>query len=80
MLIAARRSIMTNNQLYLAIGLPCLTIIVSLIVSLVQLSGVKDSIREIREDIRSLNAKFDILIGKVAELDTRLSIIEERFK
>jgi len=78
---------MTNNQLYLAIGLPCMTIMASLIISLVQISGVKYSIRElredlreIREDIRSLNAKFDILIGKVAELDTRLSIIEERFK
>jgi hypothetical protein len=71
---------MTNNQLYLAIGLPCLTIMVSLIVSLVQLSGVKDSIREIREDIRSFNVKIDILTGKFAEIDTRLSIIEERVK
>jgi hypothetical protein len=71
---------MSNNQLYLAIGLPCITIMVSLIISLVQLSGVKDSIREIREDIRSLNAKFDILTGKLAEMDTRLSVIEERVK
>jgi hypothetical protein len=71
---------MSNNQLYLAIGLPCTTIMVSLIISLVQLSGVKDSIREIREDIRSLNAKFDILTGKLAEMDTRLSVIEERVK
>ena len=71
---------MTNNQLYLAIGLPCLTIMVSLIVSLAQLSGVKDPMREIREDIRSLNVKFDILTGKFAEIDTRLSIIEERVK
>jgi hypothetical protein len=70
----------SNNQLYLAIGLPCTTIMVSLIISLVQLSGVKDSIREIREDIRSLNAKFDILTGKLAEMDTRLSVIEERVK
>ncbi|HTU43679.1 MAG TPA: hypothetical protein VMF91_01365 [Bryobacteraceae bacterium] len=71
---------MTNNQLYLAIGLPCMTIMVSLIVSLVQLSGVKDSIREIREDIRSLKVKINILTGKFAEIDTRLSIIEERVK
>lgn len=78
---------MTDTQLYLAIGLPCLTIMASLIISLVQLSGVRDSIREfredmreIREDIRSLNAKFDILVGKLAEMDTRLSIIEERVK
>jgi hypothetical protein len=71
---------MSNNQLYLAIGLPCMTIMVSLIISLLQLSGVKDSIRDIREDIHSLNAKFDILTGKLAEMDTRLSVIEERVK
>jgi hypothetical protein len=71
---------MTNNQLYLAIGLPCITIMVSLIISLIQLSAVKDSIREIREDIRSLATKIDILIGKLAEMDTRLSVIEERVK
>jgi hypothetical protein len=45
---------MTNQQLYLAVGLPCLTIIVSLIVSLVQLSGIREDIREIRGDIKLL--------------------------
>lgn len=78
---------MTNNQLYLAIGLPCLTIMASLIISVVQWFGVRDSIREIREDmreiredVRGLNAKIDILTGKVAEIDTRLTVIEERVK
>jgi len=78
---------MTNNQLYLAIGLPCLTIMASLIISIVQWMGVRDTVRELREDIReirddirSLNAKIDILTGKVAEIDTRLTVIEERFR
>jgi hypothetical protein len=44
---------MTNAQLYFAIGLPCFTIVTSLIISLVQVPGVRDSIREIREDIRN---------------------------
>jgi hypothetical protein len=77
---------MTNTQVYLAIGLPCLTIMASLVISVVQWFGVRESIREIREgmreirdDIRGLNAKLDILTGKVAEIDTRLTLIEERF-
>lgn len=49
---------MSNAQLYLAVGLPCLTIIVSLIVSLVQLSGIREDIREIRSDIKMLTGKL----------------------
>lgn len=56
---------MTNAQLYFAIGLPCFTIVTSLIISLVQISGVKDSVREIREDIREIRSDIKILTGKV---------------
>ncbi len=66
---------MTNAQLYFAIGLPCFTIVTSLIISLVQVSGVRDSIkeireeiREIREDIREIRSDIKILTGKVYEL------------
>jgi hypothetical protein len=52
---------MTDARLYLAIGLPMLTVIASLIVSLVQISGIRDDIREIRGDIK-------LLTGKVYEL------------
>ena len=52
---------MTNTQLYFAIGLPCFTIVTSLIVSLLQISGI-------REDIREVNRRIDLLTGKVYEL------------
>lgn len=64
---------MTNTQLYLAIGLPCITVITALVISLVQISGIRD-------DIRSLLSKLDLLTGKVAEMDTRLAVVEERLK
>jgi hypothetical protein len=48
---------MTNTQLYFAIGLPCLTIIVSLILSLFQMSGVREDIREIRADIKNIEKR-----------------------
>jgi hypothetical protein len=52
---------MTNAQLYFAIGLPCFTIVTSLIVSMLQISGI-------REDIREINRRIDLLTGKVYEL------------
>ena len=48
-------------QLYFAIGLPCLTVLTSLIVSLFQIAGVREDIREIRSDIK-------LLTGKVYEM------------
>jgi hypothetical protein len=62
---------MTNAQLYLAIGLPCITVMTALILSLLQISAIRD-------DIRSLATKMDLLTGKVAGIDTRLAILEER--
>lgn len=69
---------MTNTQLYFAIALPCFTIIVSLLVSVVQWWGVKESIKEIREDIREIRADIKMIVSKIAEMDTRLTVMEER--
>jgi hypothetical protein len=65
--------IVNNLQLYIAIGLPTIAVLASLTVSLFQISGIREDIREIRNDIK-------LLTGKVAEIDTRLSLIEERIK
>jgi hypothetical protein len=55
---------MTNTQLYFAIGLPCFTIVASLIVSMVQISGIREDIREIRSDIKILTGKVYELMGE----------------
>ena len=55
---------MTNLQLYLAVGLPTIAVLASMVVSLVQISGLRDDIREIRRSI-------DLLTGKVYELMAR---------
>lgn len=64
---------MSNLQLYFAIGLPCTTVIASVIISLFQISGVHEDIREIRSDMK-------FIVSKLAELCTRMSVIEERIK
>jgi hypothetical protein len=59
---------MTNQQLYLAVGLPVLAIITSLIVSLLQISGIRAELGDIRADIRELRGDMKLLTGKVYEL------------
>jgi hypothetical protein len=69
-----------NLQLNIAIGLPTVAVLASLTVTrvppgiyrrggLIQISGIREDIGEIRNDIK-------LLTGKVAEVDTRLSLIE----
>jgi hypothetical protein len=48
---------MTNTQLYLAIGLPMLAVVTSLVISLVQISGIREDIRESRSDMKLLTGK-----------------------
>lgn len=63
---------MTNEQLYIAVGLPIFAIITSLILSMFQLSGAREEFRtglhEIREDIREIRADIKLLTGKVYEM------------
>jgi hypothetical protein len=52
---------LTNTQLYLAIGLPVITVLASLAINMFMISGVREDVREIRADIK-------LLTGKVYEL------------
>ena len=80
---------MTNVQLYLATGVPIIAILISMALSLVQISGIRGSIAEIhvelralrtefREELRILRTDLNTLTGKVIEIDNRLTRIEER--
>jgi len=70
---------MSNLQLYIAVGLPVIAVLTSMVISLVQISalreemrtqiaGVRDDIREIREDIREIRSDIKLLTGKVFAL------------
>lgn len=55
---------MTDLQLYLAIGLPIIAVLASLTVSMVQISGIREDIREIRADIKLLTGKVYEMMGQ----------------
>jgi hypothetical protein len=64
---------MSNLQLYFAIGLPCLTVAASLVISLFQISGV-------REDIRGVRADLKTIVGKLGTMDVGLAKLMDKAK
>jgi hypothetical protein len=54
---------LTNVQLWIAVGLPVIAILTSLVISLVQISGMRDDIRELRSDMKLLTGKVYELMG-----------------
>jgi hypothetical protein len=86
---------MTDTQLYLGLGIPVLAIMTSLIVSLVQVSGIREDMRQMRTEFRAdsralatdlrsdfaaLRSDFATLTGKVIGIGNRLTRIEERLE
>jgi hypothetical protein len=63
---------MTNLQLDIAVGLPTIAVIASLTISLVQISSIRDELREnmreLRSDIREIRGDIKLLTGKVYEM------------
>jgi hypothetical protein len=63
---------MTNEQLYFAVCLPVFAIITSFILSLVQISGIREDMRQMRTefhaDMNVIRASIELLTGKVYEM------------
>ncbi len=59
---------MTDTQLYLASGVPVTAVLASMVISLMQISGVRDETREIRADMRQMR-------GDLGEIRSDLRLI-----
>jgi hypothetical protein len=59
---------MNGTQLYFAVGLPCLTVIASLVLSMFTMSGVREDIREIRGHLRTIVEKLGAMDVEIAKL------------
>jgi hypothetical protein len=86
---------MTDIQLYFAIGVPVFAIIISMIASMMQVTTINARITSLESAVSArfisfestvnsrfggLETRFDTLIGKVVEIDTRLTRVEERLE
>lgn len=47
---------MTDTQLYIAVGPPTIAVLASLTISLIQISAIREDIREMRGDIKTINS------------------------
>lgn len=91
---------MNDLQLYLAVGVPTIAVLASMTLSLVQISAIREDIREVRADMREIRADMrdvradmqeirtemqdirsdiKLIVGKLVDLDNRVTRIEERF-
>ena len=53
---------------HFAVGLPCLTVIASLVLSQFTMSGVREDIREIRAHLRTIVEKLGSMDVEIAKL------------
>ena len=79
---------MSNVQLYLAVGLPTLAVLVGILMNAITLSWLNTSLNarmtslenNVDRRLTSLEGRIDMLTGKVVELDNRLTRLKERLE
>jgi hypothetical protein len=73
---------MTDAQLYFAIGLPTTVVTLGMIGNGFLFNALSARMSSLEARMlaleTSVNQRIDMLIGKVADLDTRLSVLEDR--
>lgn len=75
---------MTDTQLYFAIGVPVFAVLMGFLGSVLQVNTINARIASLEMAMNSrfsrLETRFETLIGKVIEIDTRLTRVEERLE
>lgn len=75
---------MTDTQLYLAIGVPTIALVLGMIGNGFLFNALSARMASLEQRMTALetsvNQRIDMLIGKVSELDTRLSVVEDPWR
>ena len=75
---------MTDVQLYLAIGVPTLALVLGMIGNGLLFNGLSARMTSLEGCMLSLetsmNTRFDLIMGRLSDLDSRLSVLEDRSK
>jgi hypothetical protein len=83
-----RRFPLTDAQLYLAIGVPTFAVLLGILVNGGLYISLNTSLNARMSSIEArmlalestFTARFDLLMGKLAEMDTRIGVLEDRSK
>ena len=75
---------MTGAQLYLAIGLPTLALVLGMIGNGLLFNALSARMTSLENRTQALESsmitRFDLIMGKLSGLDNRLSVLEDRSK
>lgn len=75
---------MTDAQLYLAIGIPTMALLLGMIGNGLLFNALSARMSSLEARMlaleTSMNTRFDLIMGRLADLDTRLSVLEDRSK
>ena len=69
---------MTDVQLYLAIGIPTLAVLVGILTNVIQWNAMNARFNSPETRFNSLDVKFDTLTDKVVDVDNRVIRIEAK--
>lgn len=74
---------MSNAQFYVAVGVPTFMVLITFLLNMVQISGIRsemaalrEDMRGLREEMRDLRAEIRDLVGAVHGLETRVALLE----
>jgi hypothetical protein len=68
----------TDVQLYLAIGIPTLAILLGILTNVIQWNAMNARFNSLEARFNNLDVKFDTLTGKVIDVDNRVTRIEAK--
>lgn len=68
---------MTNVQLYLTIGIPTTAVLTGILLNGFLYSSLSSRMSSLEATVTT---RFDLLMTKLMEMDSRLSVVEDRLK
>ncbi len=69
---------MTDSQLYLAIGIPTLAVLLGILTNVIQWNAINARFNSLEARFNNLDVKFDTLTGKVIDVGNRVTRIEAK--
>jgi hypothetical protein len=74
----------TDPQLYLAIGIPTIALVLGMIGNGYLFNALSARMSSLESRMlaleTSMNTRFDLIMGRLSDVDTRLSVLEDRSK
>ncbi len=75
---------MTETQLYMTIGIPSMLAVLGILINVSYFVTINNRIQSLENRldgrIDSLAARFDLLLGKLVEIDNRLTRVEAQLR